>query len=454
MGRAEGTAARGSAGWRATQCFFMINLLVASPSLLRAADVPLSLAEALELAGQHNPELLAQRARAEAEAARADAVTKTKWPRLALSSGWSRTNTPSMVFAEKLNAGNFTQGDFAIDQLNSPDALSHLTTSLAAEVPLDLFGKVKAHASAESSAAQASGARLEESLQDLRLRVVEAYRRAALAGRVSEVAERALAGARSREADVEARAKEGSALTADLLRVRARRRQREADLAERRADAQIALATLSRALGAEEASSFVPTELPSAPQPHDADMAAWIARALAGRPSLRAVANRQQAQTWTVRAEERSNWPDLAAWGQVQDDRDSSGGRQSGAVGVLLRWSFLDPTRGRRVAAASAEATAADLEVRASRDQVRLEVETAWRRAQATRERYAAAAGGAEEGREALRVVRERYQQGMAPLTDELETEAASLAAEIEEIRAASEAAIADAVLLRAAGAL
>jgi outer membrane protein TolC len=114
----------------------------------------------------------------------------------------------------------------------------------------------------------------------------------------------------------------------------------------------------------------------------------------------------------------------------------------------------FDATRGRRVAAASAEARAADLEVRASRDQVRLEVETAWRRAQAARERYAAAAGGAEEGREALRVVQERYQQGMATLTDELETETASLGAELEELRAASEAAIADAALLRAAGRL
>ena len=81
-------------------------------------------------------------------------------------------------------------------------------------------------------------------------------------------------------------------------------------------------------------------------------------------------------------------------------------------------------------------------------------MESAWYRAQAARERYAAAAGGAEEGREAVRVMRERRQQGLATLTDELETEAASLAAEIEELRAATEAAIADAALRRAAGTL
>ncbi len=429
--------------------------LVTSATPLWAQEAPLSLAQALDLAQRQNPEILAQRARTAAQAARAQAVKRTSWPRLALASGWSRTNTPSMVFAQKLNSGEFTPDDFAIDRLNSPDALSHLTTTLVAEVPVDVFGAVKARAEAQSSGGRAAEALADETLQDLRLRVVEAYRRAALAYRVVDVAERALASARAREADVEARVGEGASLRADLLRVRARRRQREADLAERRADTRIAVAMLSRALGSDPALSYRPTELPAAPPPLEGDGRSWVSRALDARPSLRVAGARVTAETWSVRAEERASWPELAAWGQIQDDRSGfSSGAQSGAFGVLLRWNVFDPTRGKRVAVASAEARAADLEVRASRDQVRLEVETAWQRAQSARERYAAAAGGAKEGREALRVVQERYQQGMATLTDELETEAASLAAELDELRVATEAAVADAALLRAAGGL
>ncbi|HET9211934.1 MAG TPA: TolC family protein, partial [Thermoanaerobaculia bacterium] len=128
------------------------------------------------------------------------------------------------------------------------------------------------------------------------------------------------------------------------------------------------------------------------------------------------------------------------------------GGKVAGGIGIGLRWSAFDPTRDRRKAAAEAELSAAELQARAAADQVRLEVATAWDRAVAARERHAAAAGGAEEGREALRVVRERRLAGIATLTDELETEAASLAAELQELRAAAEAAIADAALERAAG--
>jgi outer membrane protein TolC len=430
-------------------------ILSAVPSALLAQGQPVSLAEALDLAARRNPEILAQRARADAHRAKTELAGRANWPRLALASGWSRTNTPSSVFAQKLNAGELTQDDFALERLNSPDALSHLTTTLAAELPLDLFGKLSARTRAQSESEMATRQALDETLLDLRLRVVEAYRRAALARRVVDVTEKAVAGALAREADVEARVAQGSALKAELLRIRARRRERQAELGERRADAEIAAAALGRAVGAEPGVAYEATEMATAPPPLAADGASWVSRALAERPLLRETGERVKAQEWSVRAEGRSNRPDLVAWGQVQDDRNGgSGGNQSGAFGVLLRWNAFDPTRSKRVAGASAELRAAELEAHAASAQVRLEAETAWRRAQAARERYAAAAGGTEEGREALRVIQERRQEGLATLTDELETEAASLAAELEELRAASEAAVADAALLRATGGL
>ena len=104
------------------------------------------------------------------------------------------------------------------------------------------------------------------------------------------------------------------------------------------------------------------------------------------------------------------------------------------------------------MAAAEAERRAAESQVRAARDQVRLEVALAWRRALTARERHTAAAGGAEEAREALRVVQERRQAGVATLTDELETESATLAADLEERAASTEVGLADAALRRAAG--
>src|SRR6185436_10276419 len=261
------------------------------------------------------------------------------------------------------------------------------------------------------------------------------------------VTRRALEAARAREADVEAHVAEGATLQADLLRVRARRRQREADVAEREEQVRVATAALERALGADAATHHEPAEMPAVPPPMTEALQTWFQRALTNRGALAAAQSRVESAEWASRVESRTIVPDVVLYGQLQDDRGSLGasGGQSGTVGASIRWSAFDPTRSRRVAAAQAGQRAAEQAARGAGDQVRLEVESAWWRAQSARARHAAAAGGAEEGREALRIIRERRQAGLATLTDELETETASLAAELQEIQAATDAAIADA---------
>ncbi len=421
--------------------------------LLTAREMPITLEEALVQAERANPELIAARERAVAQEMRGDVAARLRWPRFAVRSAWSRTDQPSGVFANKLDAGEFAQSDFAIESLNAPAAISHLATSLSLEAPLDVFGKAGDQAASQRALGRSAAALVAEVRLAIRAQVVEAFHRTAFARHAAAVTEHAVAGARAREADVEARHAEGAALTADLLRARARRRQREADLAERRGDAAVAGAALTRFLGADPGVRYVPVGEASAPSPIAHEEAERTTTALMRRPALRAAEERVEAARRLARGEERALLPDLTAWGQLQDDRNAlSSGAQSYAVGAQLRWNAFDPARGRRKAAAAAEVRAAEQESRAAADQVRLEVVTAFRRALAARERHAAAIGGAEEGREALRVVQERRRAGRATLTDELETEAASLAAELEELRAASEAAIADAALERATG--
>jgi outer membrane protein TolC len=274
-----------------------------------------------------------------------------------------------------------------------------------------------------------------------------------VAARAVSVTERALAVAQAREREIEARVEAGGALKADLLRARARRREREAELAERRSRERMALAGLARLLGAPDGTSYAPTEAPPTVVPLVGEEAAWVARALRQRPILEAARRKQDAAAAATKHERSGILPDLGAFGQLWDNRISAGdGSQAWAVGVGLRWTPLDPGRSKRRAAASADERAAELDLRAAADQVRFEVQLAYRRATSARERHAAAIGGAEEGREALRVVQERRQAGVATLTDELETESAALGAVLSEITAAAEVAMADAALRRAAG--
>lgn len=412
---------------------------------------PLSLAQALDRAQTHNPELRALRARANAGSLRVDATRKQNLPRLGIELGAQRTNNAAAAFASRLNASEFRAQDFELARLNSPNALSHLGTSLSLEIPLDIAGRVNLAASGQAALQRGFTEDLREAEATLRLQVTEAYFGAVLARRANEVTEKALAAARSREEVTKARFDEGLALKADLLRVRARRRFREADRAAQRAEMAVADALLARLMGTSNGPIFDLTDAPQPTMPIET-VEVWAARAGSARPILRAAGERQAAATLAVQLEEKAAWPELTAQARLTDDRISlSGGGQSWAVGAALRWSVFDATRGKRLAAAIADELAVAEDGRAAKARVRFEVESGFRRLAAAQERLAAAAGGAAEGREALRVIQERRAQGLATLTDELETEAAAFAAELEEINAARTAVLAEAALERAA---
>src|SRR5512136_2816095 len=143
-----------------------------------ADDVPVTLAEALALADQANPELQAAAARVEAQAARTESVRRMRWPRLGLTMAWSRMDLPAGVFANKLNAGQFTMADFDVARINDPGALNHLGTNLSLEMPIDVFGKVGDMATAMAADSDAASAGTRDAAQEIRLRVTETYRQA------------------------------------------------------------------------------------------------------------------------------------------------------------------------------------------------------------------------------------------------------------------------------------
>jgi outer membrane protein len=439
---------------RVAVVFWAAALVLTPRPVLAAEAIPVTLTDALDVVDRQSPDLAAAREGVAAQSARADAMSRSAWPRLAVTTDWWHSDNPARVFAAKLNRGDFGAADFELDRLNDPASLSHLTSAATLEVPVDIFGKVSSRAAGERAAARALDASSQELRQDLRLRVVGAFEQARLAKAALRVAARALESARSREADVSACVEQGAALDADRLRVRARRRQREADVAGAQERWGIALAVLGRALGAPAGVVYEPGDAPPPPIALEGNLTEWQERAAAGRAVLAVARERRTGAAMARRAESRSLWPDVRGYAQLQDDRGPSASARSYAFGASLRWEPFDPSRGKRSAAAQADARASESAARAAADQVRLEVETAWRHAVSARERHGAAGGGAEEGREALRVIRERRASGMATLTDELETEAASLAAELEELSTAVEIALADAALKRAVGGL
>jgi outer membrane protein TolC len=418
-----------------------------------AGELRLSLPEALHKALSSNRALQATRERARAARSSADATDRLLWPRVSFTSQFARTDNAAMVFMGKLTSGVIEDRDFAPASLNDPRARSQMSTRLSIEAPLDPFGRARGLRDAGRAMAGSVDAAGREQALDLVARVTEAYGRAAVAREVVLVVEAAVEGSRSREAEVEAKVVEGASLRADLLRARARRREREAEVAARRADEEEAKARLNELLGSDGDTTFVPSALPTPSLAPLEDEPVLVARALAQRPGLEGLRLRAEAATRMAEADHRARLPELGVFAQLTDDRGAfSEGRQSYAVGGFLRVSVFDPAKNPRQAEAQLAAHAAELDRLAAQDEVRRTVRTARERVRSGLAAIRAAQGGAEEGREALRVVQERRREGLATLTDELETEAAFLAAQLRELSAQVDLVTAEAVLARATG--
>jgi outer membrane protein len=428
-------------------------LLLTGATVAPAAEVRLSLADALDKALFGNRALQAAYARAGAAHSRSDQTDRLSWPRVSLTSQLSSTDDAAMVFMGKLTSGVIDESDFARPLLNDPRSRFQMSTRLSMEAPLDLFGRFSRLSEAARARAKSADAAGREQALDLRYRVTEAYCRAAISREVVAVVETALAAAASREAEVEARVGEGAALRADLLRVRARRREREAELAARQADQAGADALLNELLGADGDTTFVPSDPPTPPSGALEEESVLVAKALNTRPVLEAFHLQAEAAALTAQADHKSRLPEVGVFAQLSDDRGGfAEGRRSYAVGALVRLSVFDPSQNARQAEAQLNARAVELDRLAVLDEVRRTVRSAREQVRARRAAVDAARGGTEEGREALRVVQERRREGLATLTDELETEAAALGAQLRELSAQIELTIAEAVLARVTG--
>ncbi|HET9793578.1 MAG TPA: TolC family protein [Thermoanaerobaculia bacterium] len=416
------------------------------------AGSPLSLSDAIAIARQASPAAAAAHARARSSEDQSRAASLFWAPDLAIDSVWDRTEVPARAFAQKLNRGEFTADDFALDHLNSPGFDANLETTFGLRLPLDLFGAGRSGKAAAQAAARADASRADAVDADVDLETIRAYFGVREADRTATAAAASLDAARELERSVTARKESGSALEADVLRVRTRRRQREVETARARTQVELARSRLRVHLGWGGDAPVVLSSEPDAEPPH-VPLEEWLARAAAGNPDLAAATAAAAVPAAMERRERAAGRPALQLFGGWQDDRNSlSHGQGSATVELRFHWAVWDPARSARNAAAADAARAARESRRGAADAVRLDVEARWRDLDVARLEAQAAADGRREAAEVYRVSRERWEAGRAALVDLLDAESAAAAAEADEARASIRVALAQAVLERAAG--
>jgi outer membrane protein TolC len=401
-----------------------LTLLLCMGGLAATAQEPLTLRQAIDQAlGQNPAAAMANAGGQEARSAATMARTQLL-PHLNFTEDISRGDDPVYAFGTRLRQRQFTQDDFALNDLNRPQPIGNFATRFSGSwTAFDSFKTQREIRRADLSRASASSSSKAVD-QQIVLHVVESYQAVLYAQREIDVAQHEQETAAALQNSVAQHVKAGLAVESDQMSAEVNVAARKEELIAAQGDLELGWAELREAMGAPElkASELKPIE------PHAFAQLALdeeIATAAKTRPDLMALAQTQSAQASAVGAARSEFGPSVSAYGNWEEDRGSLGssGGNNWVAGVQISVDILPMSKRAQLAQESATKQKIDAQLSASQQHVRLEVNQAHIHRKTAELSLQTAQAAMDQSVESLRILKNRYGAGLATITDLLRAE-------------------------------
>jgi len=430
-----------------------LALLAAVGSGGVVAQEPLTLRQAIQQALKQNPDAdLARAGTQEAKAGAALARTQLL-PQVNFTEDMSRGNDPVYVFGTKLRQQRFTLSDFALNELNRPSPAGNFATRFSGSwLAFDSLRTQKMIRSADlmqTSAATSAKAVDQKIVFD----VVQAYQGVLYAERQVAVAQHELETAQALLSSVDDRVKAGLVVESDRMSAQVNEAAMKQGLIAAQGDLDLAWAQLRLAMGApnltqSKLQAIEPKDFPQ----NSLDQELQIA--VKTRPDLAALGQAQSAQALAASAAKLSYGPHVSAYGNWEDDRGVDSGGHNWVAGVQIGIDILPFSKRAQLAREVAAKTRVDAQLNSYQQLVRLQVSQAHIQSQTAKQSLDTAKASIDQATESLRILKNRYNAGLATITDLLRAEDAERQAQANYWHAVYGNAVAYAGILFATGTL
>jgi len=391
-------------------------------ALLSGGSLPaqggLTVAESIRKAWTDQAGLRAGQAMVESRQAEAEGFRDLRLPSLTLQAQGIRTNEPMQAFGIKLNQARIGAADFNPLVLNHPDPIGAYGGSAVLQQPLYAGGRLTAARRAGDYLAQAEVASQERRKQETAQAVVEAYFGTQVAEQALKWVEDSRSWIQGLEDFVGARVQQGLMLESELQRLKASHAQIDAQKAEvtkqvRSARSGLGLLTGTGPVEGPLATPLEPND-PTAPLPSGP------------RGDLLAADLQAKAAGEGAKAARGGILPEVGlelGAGTLHHSWSEKGNWTWAAVGV--KWKvFSAPDRAKAKAARAQERAASELRT-FKQQQAEHEVRVAREGVLAAQARHAAAKEALAAAEESRRLREARHKEGLLPLIEVLDAEAA-----------------------------
>jgi outer membrane protein len=392
--------------------------------LSAAAQEPLTLRNAVEQALKQNPQASAARAGVDEKKADAALARTALLPQVGFTEDFSRGTDPVYVCGTRLRQQQFTEANFALDALNRPSPIGDFSTKVSAgwqifdswRTERQIRGADLMRKSAESQAGAVD--------QKIVFSVVAAYQQALFAEREVDTAQHEVETAEALLKSVEDHVKAGLAVESDRMSAQVNLAERKQSLIAAQGDRELAWAQLAEAMGTPELKQtpLAPLEARNYPA---GELAQEIETAAKNRKDLAAMSQAEQAQSAAASAAKLSYGPRVSAYGNWENDAASFGGANGSnwVAGVQISLDLLPLGKRAQLAHENAARANINAQVESYRQRVRVEVSQAHIQRETARQSMETAHAAIDQATESLRILKNRYEAGLATITDLLRAE-------------------------------
>lgn len=454
---------------------FLSRLLLTGVVALTSASVraeQLEYQQCVAAALNQNPDLAISGAQIEQAEAAVRQASGSRMPRVNLSLTATRSNDALNAFGMKLGQRNATFGDFGAGEfiapppginpltiaphdLNHPDAVNNFNSRIELLVPVYNGGMVRSYVDTAKAYVRAARSGDEMARQQLIKHVLMAYQGVHAARAYIKLAEEGRAAAEEYVRLSDKLYKQGMVVKSDVLSAQVNLEDIKLKLSEARNAEAAALDQLALLMGKslDEPLDVGAPVTPELLAGSEVELRARAVNENAGLRALRSQLEAAGAQVGAVRAGKKPQFNVMLR--QDWNDRNLGLDASSYTVAGVLSWSAFDGgISNASIDRASAQRSELVAKLRQAEQGIGYQVAEARRKAIEAEESISARQVGLEQAKEAQRLVRKRYENGMATLIELLGAQAQLDKANADLVAARYALAVNRAELKRAVGVL
>jgi len=401
----------------------ILIILLLSFSLLKAQETtPISKGEVLEKLSENNQSI--KISEQEFLGARADyrQTNAVLLPNISVSHTGTTTNNPVYSFMAKLNQGLFSESDFAVDNLNNPDAIDNFTTSIQFEQPLinvdGWFQRGAAKVKMEATEYQNKFKK-----DELLLEGEKTYMLLQLTYKAVKVLEKAQQAALANKNLTQKYFEQGLVMQADVLDVEVRLNEVENQLESAKSNVKNVSDYLNFLVNEKNNSVLVPSDsLEIIPY-----SLAEFDQVTTNRADIMAIEKSTQAYKKMNQSDKMAFLPTLNAFGNydLYDNQLFQGASNSYFIGAKLNWDILQGTkRFGKMQKSKAEFDKSTIQYEQYVAKSQLELNKAKRALSDAQNKFNRSTMALELSEESFRIRTNRFEEGLVKTSDLLMSEA------------------------------